>query len=71
MNTCYLTLEINGQPFNCLNSMSLQDIMIYLNIDVRQVLVEYNNEILDHQDLSHTLVQQNDKLEIITIVGGG
>jgi sulfur carrier protein len=51
--------------------MSLQDIMIYLNIDVRQVLVEYNNEILDHQDLSHTLVQQNDKLEIITIVGGG
>lgn len=71
MTSQYITIQINGEPFNCLSKMSLRDIISYLNIDSRLVLLEYNGEILSDIQISNVLVSQNDKLEIITIVGGG
>nr|YP_009296499.1 thiamine biosynthesis protein S [Thorea hispida]AOM65434.1 thiamine biosynthesis protein S [Thorea hispida]ARX95803.1 thiamine biosynthesis protein S [Thorea hispida]UNJ79093.1 thiamine biosynthesis protein S [Thorea hispida] len=71
MTSQYITIQINGEPFNCLSQMSLLDIISYLNIDSRLVLLEYNGIILSDMQISNIFVNQNDKLEIITIVGGG
>lgn len=71
MKNQYITVFVNGEPFNCINHIPLQDIILCLNIDLRLVLLEYNNEILPDIQIANVLMSQNDKLEILTIVGGG
>jgi len=71
MNDLYFKILINGEPFNCNSSMSIQDILIYLNVDLNKVIVEYNKKVINYLQFNQILVQKGDKLEIITIVGGG
>lgn len=71
MNNRYLKITINGQPFNCYSSMSIEDVLIYLNVNLHQVIIEYNRQVVNSLDFNHILVQEGDSLEIITIVGGG
>nr|YP_009395049.1 thiamin biosynthesis protein S [Polysiphonia stricta]ARW63611.1 thiamin biosynthesis protein S [Polysiphonia stricta] len=67
----YLTIFINGDPFNCEPTMSLFDILIYLGVDINQVIVEYNNNIIDKIEFNILYFNQHDSIEIISIVGGG
>lgn len=67
----YLTIFINGDPFHCDSSMSLTDILLYLNINIDSIVIEYNNRILDRKHFDSLFFQQNDSIEVITIVGGG
>lgn len=67
----YLTIFINGNPFNCLSSMSLFDILNYLDIDINLVIIEYNYSILDKQNFNSLYFKNNDSIEVISIVGGG
>lgn len=71
MRNQYFTIQINGEPFHCINKMSLQNILSYLDVDVSFSLIEYNNEIIQDDKLHQIFLENNDKLEIITIVGGG
>nr|YP_010171052.1 Thiamine biosynthesis protein [Chondria tumulosa]QSD57193.1 Thiamine biosynthesis protein [Chondria tumulosa] len=67
----YLTIFINGEPFHCDSSMSLMNILYYLNINVDTIIIEYNKQIIDRDSFSSLFFKNNDSLEIITIVGGG
>nr|YP_009397532.1 thiamin biosynthesis protein S [Dasyclonium flaccidum]ARW66718.1 thiamin biosynthesis protein S [Dasyclonium flaccidum] len=67
----YITIFINGEPFNCNSSMSLKSILIYLNINISSVIIEYNNQIIDQLSFGSLFFVNNDRLEIITIAGGG
>ena len=71
MNNLYFKVLVNGEPFNCSSSMSIQDILVYLNIDIQKVIVEYNQVVVNYLQFNEILMQEGDKLEIITIVGGG
>lgn len=62
---------INGEPFCCVSSMSIKSIISYLGINTKFSLIEYNNEILQEDQWPSILLQPQDKIEIITIVGGG
>jgi sulfur carrier protein len=42
-----------------------------LGMNPRLVAVEYNGEILHRQYWENTEIKEGDKLEIVTIVGGG
>ena len=46
MRNQYFTIQINGEPFHCINKMSLDNVLSYLEIDLSFSLVEYNNEII-------------------------
>lgn len=71
MNSQYSTVMINGEPFNCLQSMSLYDLLIYLDFDIDRVIVEYNNKVITNSLFHNISMNNHDKLEVITIVGGG
>ena len=66
-----ITLVINGETRSCLPQTPLPDLLQQLGFHPRLVAVEYNGEILHRQFWSGTKVQQGDRLEIVTIVGGG
>lgn len=67
----YLTVFINGDPFNCQSSMSLLDILYYLNIDINLVIVEYNYVIVYKEQFKSLYLNHNDSIEVLSVVGGG
>jgi sulfur carrier protein len=66
-----ITLQINGKPEICLHKTTLPELLTNLRINLRLVAVEYNGEILHRQFWERTEIKEGDRLEIVTIVGGG
>nr|YP_010902766.1 Thiamine biosynthesis protein [Hypnea nidulans]WCH54621.1 Thiamine biosynthesis protein [Hypnea nidulans] len=71
MNLQYNTVIVNGEVFNCYDQMSLHDFLIYLKFDIRTIVVEYNREIISLMNFRQIILNNGDKLEVVTIVGGG
>ena len=69
--TTNITLQINGEPYACTSPLKLPTLLTQLNLNPRLIAVEYNGEILHRQYWSDTQLQDGDRLEIVTIVGGG
>jgi sulfur carrier protein len=66
-----ITLVVNGETRSSISQTPLLDLLQQLGFDPRLVAIEYNGEILHRQFWFQTKVQQGDRLEIVTIVGGG
>nr|QCI04123.1 Thiamin biosynthesis protein S [Antithamnionella ternifolia] len=71
MNKKYYTILINGEPFNCYSTMSLKDLLTYLNLNIHTVIIEYNQLVVNSSQFETILLNKDDHIEIITIVGGG
>nr|AYR06390.1 thiamine biosynthesis protein S [Rhodogorgon sp.] len=67
----YITIQLNGEPLNCFSTMSLKDILKYLDFQLDLVVIEYNSRIIQLNDLDHILLSSGDIVEVLTIVGGG
>ncbi|MBD2528704.1 thiamine biosynthesis protein ThiS [Nostoc flagelliforme FACHB-838] len=66
-----ITVQVNGETHSCSLQTSLPDLLQQLGFNPRLVAVEYNGEILHRQFWPETQVQPGDRLEVVTIVGGG
>jgi sulfur carrier protein len=66
-----ITLQVNGDEHECEPNLTMIELLEYLGLNPRLVAVEYNGEILHRQLWENTIIQNSDRLEIVTIVGGG
>ena len=66
-----INVQVNGEIHSLANSVTLPEFLTQINLNPRLVAVEYNGEILHRQYWEHTQLQNGDRLEIVTIVGGG
>jgi sulfur carrier protein len=66
-----ITLQVNGETRCCPPQTYLPDLLHQLEMNPRLVAVEYNGEILHRHLWDDTVIQEGDRLEIVTIVGGG
>lgn len=66
-----INLHVNGEARQCPANTTLPDLLHLLTLNPRLVAVEYNGEILHRQFWETTKIQEGDRLEIVTIVGGG
>lgn len=66
-----IALQVNGEPATCPSDTTLPDVLAQLGFNPRLVAVEYNGEILHRQYWSETILKTGDRLEVVTIVGGG
>ncbi len=66
-----ITLQVNGESQTCPPDTTLPGLLQQLGMDPRLVAVEYNGEILHRQFWETTTMQADDRLEVVTIVGGG
>lgn len=64
-------LQVNGEAASCPPQTNLPGLLNQLGLNPRLVAVEYNGEILHRQFWDQTQMQEGDRLEIVTIVGGG
>jgi sulfur carrier protein len=68
--TLPITIQVNGENRQCAKTQ-LPHLLQQLGMNPRLVAVEYNGEILHRQFWESTEIQEGDRLEIVTIVGGG
>ena len=66
-----ITLKVNGENHSCQSPITLPELLTQINLNPRLVAVEYNGEILHRQFWTKTQLKNSDRLEIVTIVGGG
>ena len=66
-----IILQVNGTPTTCFSNIVLPELLEKMGLDLRLVAVEYNGEILHRQYWDNTQLKTGDRLEIVTIVGGG
>jgi sulfur carrier protein len=66
-----ITVQVNGETHTFADCLSLPDLLEQIEMNPRLVAVEYNGEILHRQYWSETTIKNSDRLEIVTIVGGG
>ncbi|MEM8722217.1 MAG: sulfur carrier protein ThiS [Cyanobacteria bacterium P01_G01_bin.39] len=66
-----IKIQVNGEPHTCVAATALPELITELGLNPRLIAVEYNGEILHRQYWAKTLMQSGDRLEIVTIVGGG
>ena len=64
-------LQVNGETHHCISPITLPELLQQLGFNLRLIAVEYNGEILHRQFWTETQIKNGDRLEVVTIVGGG
>lgn len=66
-----INIQVNGKKHICEKERKLPELLTELGLNPRLIAVEYNGEILHRQNWEKTTVKEGDRLEVVTIVGGG
>ena len=61
----------NGQEYKTKQQITLSNLLFYFDYSSSLFIIEYNNLIYNKTDWLNIKVQQDDVIELITIVGGG
>jgi sulfur carrier protein len=62
---------VNGHQFYTNSTITLSDLIYYFNYTKSIFVLEYNNSICEKTQWNKISIRNNDKIEIVTIVGGG
>ena len=65
------TFSLNGQKYCGKGQFSIFDLINYFDYNLDLLVIEYNNIICDKKKWKKTFINNDDKIEIVTIVGGG
>ena len=66
-----IKIKVNGKFKTVLNNSKLYDLLKNLNIPIKKVAIELNQEIIDKKRTSNIKLKKNDKIEIVHFIGGG
>lgn len=62
---------LNGEHYSIKEEVTLLDLINYFNYNSSLLVLEYNNLICNKKNWDKIYITENDKIEIVTIVGGG
>jgi sulfur carrier protein len=66
-----IEVVVNGRPRSVPQGFSLDQLLVWLEIDLSRVAVERNLAIARKADWEATRIEPGDRLEIVWFVGGG
>lgn len=66
-----VTFFFNGEEYYITQTISLTELIEYFAYKSTVFVVEHNNFICNKNKWDEIKIQENDRIEIITIVGGG
>lgn len=64
-------IELNGQPRELPTTLTVAQLLATLQMPARGVAVEVNRQIVPRSEHEAHQLQDGDKLEIVSLVGGG
>jgi len=66
-----ITVTVNGEPRTCGAGETAADLVVALGLGARPIAVEINREVVPRARLAGHRLEDGDRLEIVTLVGGG
>ena len=66
-----IKIKVNGKFKTVLNNSKLSNLLKNLNIPIKKVAIELNQEIIDKKRSNNIKLKKNDKIEIVHFIGGG
>jgi len=66
-----IKIKVNGKVKTVLNNSKLSDLLKNLNIPLKKVAIELNQEIIDKKKSNNIKLKKDDKIEIVHFIGGG
>ena len=62
---------VNGKEINLTKDTSVAEYLEQNRYQVKRIAVELNGDILPKYSYSDTMLKDGDRLEVVTVVGGG
>jgi sulfur carrier protein len=62
---------LNGEKYNIEDRITLLELINYFDYNTSLLVLEYNHSICNKKNWNNIYIHDNDKIEIVTIVGGG
>jgi sulfur carrier protein len=62
---------LNGEQYFTRYELNILELITYFNYNASLFVLEYNHKICEKKNWDKILLKNNDKIEIVTIVGGG
>jgi sulfur carrier protein len=66
-----VTLTVNGEPKNVPEGLTLAQLVRELGLEKNPIAVELNRQVVPRDRHGETRLAPGDRLEIVTLVGGG
>ena len=66
-----IQIRVNGKVKSIPAKYSISDLVKNLNIPIKKVAIEHNQEIIDKKKINRITLKKNDKIEIVHFIGGG
>jgi sulfur carrier protein len=66
-----MRIQVNGQPREMADGSSVAALLNELQVTQPHVAVELNLEVVPRARHAETALREGDKLEVVTLVGGG
>jgi len=65
------TFFLNGQEYFSTGKLTILDLLNYFDYNIDLLIVEHNHFICKKQNWNSTFVENDNIIEVVTIVGGG
>jgi sulfur carrier protein len=62
---------LNGRSVEIEEKLSLLDLMLTYKVKMDAVIVSVNDKVLKPDELKETMVREGDRIELVSLVGGG
>ena len=66
-----INFSLNGQAYYIKKKINLFDLITYFNYNHNLLVLEYNHSICTKKQWKQIFLKNQDRIEIVTIVGGG
>ena len=66
-----IQIRVNGKVKSVPAKYSISDLVKNLNIPIKKVANEHNQEKIDKKKINRIILKKNDKIEIVHFIGGG
>lgn len=66
-----MKIHVNGEPREFSTQLSLSNLIEQLELPPQRIAVELNREVVRRANWDTTLLQEDDRVEIVHFVGGG
>ena len=66
-----IKIKLNGKEMDVAENLRIDKLLKDLNISIKKVAIELNQEILNKKKLDKTKLKKHDKVEIVHFIGGG
>ena len=66
-----MQIVLNGEPREIDRPVTVAELLEQLGLQPRRVAIEVNEKLVRRQDHARTRLHEGDRVEIVTLVGGG